>query len=105
MNLLDELTLEDLKNEQYELAELIGIEAYKTLVYNYAGSSIYVPKVDTLINVDRQDKIRSEFDGYNFRELALKYDVSERTIRRIVSEDVKKLRATPPDEQISFEEF
>ena len=42
MNLLEQLTLDDLDEEQQELAECIGLDAYKKLVATYAGNPINV---------------------------------------------------------------
>ncbi len=42
MSLLDKLTLDDLDADQRQLAECIGMEAYRKLLKNYAGSDIRV---------------------------------------------------------------
>lgn len=102
MNLLDELTLEDLGTEQRELAECIGIEAYKKLLINYAGSCVYVCKPDTVTLNARNAQIRKEFNGYNYLELAKKYNLSEISIRRIVSPVITEIKASPLPGQISF---
>jgi Mor family transcriptional regulator len=52
--------------------------------------------------MERNERIRAEFDGYNFRELARKYDLTEITIRSIVSDKVRELRARPMDGQLSL---
>lgn len=46
---LDQLILEQLHGNQRELAETIGIEAYKRLVLKYGGGNIYICKPDTLL--------------------------------------------------------
>ncbi|MBD5144740.1 MAG: hypothetical protein HDT21_02300 [Ruminococcus sp.] len=51
MCLLDKLTLGDLDEDQRELAECVGFDAYKKLLKNYAGSSITVPTPGTK-NID-----------------------------------------------------
>lgn len=74
-----------LRNEQQrEIAEIIGIEAYRKLVENYGGSRIYIEKFDTITRPDRNDEIRKKFDGGNYKQLAREYKLSEQTIRRIV---------------------
>ncbi|MGN1102042.1 MAG: Mor transcription activator family protein [Huintestinicola sp.] len=87
MTLLDELTLDDLDEEQRELADCIGLEAYKKLVYTYAGSIINVRDPEGLTREIRNRIIRSEFNGGNYNELAIKYRLSNRMIRNIV--DIK----------------
>lgn len=102
MNLLDELTIDDLDEEQRELADCIGMEAYRKLVATYAGSPINVRMPDKLTLKQRNRKIRSEFNGYNFSELAKRYELSERQIRNIVSDETAAIRNKPLDDQISF---
>lgn len=102
MDLLKEITFDDLEPEQRELAELIGLEAYKRLISVYAGSYVYVCKSETITAKIRNRKICMEFNGYNFRELARKYNLSERQIRNITSEELARLKNKPPENQISF---
>ena len=102
MNLLDELTLDDLDEEQRDLAELVGIEAYKRLINTYAGSFLYISKPDTLTVKVRNRKIIEEFNGYNYYSLARKYNLTERYIRKIVAHKVDEIRSQPIDNQISF---
>ncbi len=102
MSALEKVRLEDLDQEQKEVAELIGLDSYKKLMAEYGGMSIYIPKADRLERMERNDKIRSEFDGYNFRELAMKYGLTEVSIRSIVSDKVRELRARPMDGQLTL---
>lgn len=85
MNFLDKLSLEDLDEEQQELADCIGIEAYKKLVVTYAGSTINIRHPERLTRNLRDQAIRSEFNGANYNELAIKYHLSNRMIRYIVN--------------------
>ena len=40
---IDKLTsVDQLRDDQKELAEIIGLDAYKKLVVNYAGSFLYI---------------------------------------------------------------
>ncbi len=102
MSLLDNLTVDDLDEEQRQLAECIGIEAYKKLVRNYAGSCVYIRKPDTVTVKIRNEKIKKEFNGYNYLELAKKFNLSEISIRRIVSPVITAVKAAPFPGQTSF---
>lgn len=84
MKLLHKLKLDDLTGEQRELAETIGIDAYIKLVDAYGGSNIYIQKPDTVTRDARNSEICENFNGYNYRQLARRYDVTEKTIREIV---------------------
>ena len=102
MSLLDKLTLDDLDADQRELAECIGLEAYKNLLRNYAGSYIYICKPDTITANVRDEQIRREFNGYNYLDLAKKFNLSEISIRRIISPVLKAAKAAPLQGQTSF---
>ncbi len=44
-NLLDELSMADLKGTSYEIASVVGISAFKKIIYEYGGSSrLCIPK-------------------------------------------------------------
>ncbi len=102
MSLLDKLTLDDLDADQRQLAECIGLEAYKKLLKNYAGSDIRVRMPKRLLIPVRDIEIRENFNGYNYRELGLKYDLSVSSIRRIVSPVIPQIKAAPFPGQESF---
>lgn len=71
--------------QQKEIAEIIGIEAYRKLVEHYGGSHIYINKSDTVTRPDRDEEIRKKFNGTNCRQLAKEYNLSEPTIRNILN--------------------
>ena len=50
----------------------------------------------------RDEQIREEFDGYNFKELAGRYGLTEVRIRSIVSDKMREFRARPMDGQQSL---
>lgn len=102
MSAQEEIRLEDLSEGQQEVAALIGPENFGKLMEVYGGAYLYIPKTDRLERMERNERIRAEFDGYNFRELARKYDLTEITIRSIVSDKVRELRARPMDGQLSL---
>ena len=74
-----------LVGEQRELAEIVGLQAYRTLVKNYGGMHIYICKTDALLREFRNNEIYDSFNGANYRELAKKYNLSEKTVREIVA--------------------
>ncbi len=86
MDLLENLQLEHLDGDQKQLAETIGIEAYRKVASLYAGSVMYVPTVERLTKKVRDSSIRDEYNGYNQRALAIKYGVSEQWIRTIIGD-------------------
>lgn len=97
-----ELIYEKLAPEQQTIWDCIGAEAYLKLVERFGGFALYIAKIDTIERLSRDEKIRNEFNGVNFRYLAAKYNLSERTIRMIVSDIYEEARNAPMEGQISF---
>ena len=53
MSVLDKITMGDLDENQQQVAETVGLDNYKKLVAAYGGMSIYIPKPDAEIRIDR----------------------------------------------------
>lgn len=83
---LDNLTLEQLDGDAFDLAELIGMDAFKKLVEVYGGSSIlYVPTFAKLRNAARDRQLLQEYQSRkNLKHLARKFQMSERRARQII---------------------
>ncbi len=79
-----EMPIEELPEEFQSLAEEVGVEGILRLSEHLGGMSIYVPKIDRLVRKRRDERIRSEFNGANYRELANKYKRTETWIRQII---------------------
>lgn len=92
------VSFDQLSGDQRELAEIVGLEAYRKLVVNYGGMHIYVCKSETVLRDLRNAEICNDFNGFNYRKLAKKYDLSEKTVREIVSGKKEE----PIDGQVSF---
>jgi len=91
---MENIKLSDLQGDQRELAEVIGIEAYLSLVKIYGGMTIYIAKMDKLLNAKRDAEIVKRFNGYNYKYLANEYRLTERMIREIITRDGRKLGYT-----------
>ncbi len=98
-----ELRLEELSEEQRQIAETIGPEAYLKLTRRYGGTLIYVAKVEeNWQRRKRDEQIREEFDGSNYTQLAVRYGLTETWIRNIVMEKARELKRKPIDGQLSI---
>ena len=86
---LKNITVEsDFLNGIYnDLASLIGLEATKTIFDEYRGQQITFP-VEFYSKKFIHNQIVKEYNGYNVKQLATKYEYSERTIRRILKEHI-----------------
>lgn len=92
---MKELTPEQLVEPYKKIATSIGVENTIHLASMFQGTPLYFPKFDGSIYELRNQRIREEFNGSNHKELALKYDLTERWIYEIVS-------STADENQISF---
>lgn len=100
------LQIEDLRDEQKQIAEIIGVDAYVDLTKAFGGTSIYIAKAEELVKrKSRDEQIRDEFNGNNYAQLALKYGLSEVWIRNIVLDKAKEIKAKPIDGQMTLADF
>ena len=83
-SLLKKLTLDDILPNFVDIAECIGLESFKELVKLCGGSLISIPTLKTILRDVRDRQIAAEFNGYNIRELAVRYDLSDTTIYDIL---------------------
>lgn len=79
----------ELYNAVYkEISELIGLDATLKIYLRFKGQQITFPVRLYNPHLIQQNVIK-EFDGTNIRELAKKYDYSEKTIRRMIRDSVE----------------
>lgn len=80
----------ELLNTVYrEISEKLGMNAAMTIYEMFKGQQISFPTRFFDSAMIHQAIIR-EYDGSNIRVLAIKYNYSEKTIRRIIKEYIKK---------------
>jgi Mor family transcriptional regulator len=61
-----------------------GFDALSTVCECLGGTTVYIPKLQTVLKRCLEQEARSEFTGFNYTELAHKYGFSERQLRKIV---------------------
>jgi len=83
---IKEIKINDLDVKNKELAEIIGIENLIKLSEYYGGTRIYVNKLEEVLKPIRDKKIMDEYNRYNVKDLAKKYNLAEESVRRIVRE-------------------
>jgi Mor family transcriptional regulator len=84
------VTLDMLPEEGQEIANIIGIPNYLNLVMEFGGRSVYIHKLDSVIRLVRDEKIRKDFNGDNHAFLCKKHNLSEKQIRLILSANRNK---------------
>lgn len=79
-----DITVENLPEAYRILADAIGLPATIQAAPRLSGLGLYFPKLDRLLEQKRNDMIRREFDGSNYKYLATKYSLTERWVRDII---------------------
>lgn len=85
------LPAEDLPEPYAEMARVVGVSTVVDLAKAMGGSMLYLPKLESLLRMVRDKRIRDEYTGYNCRQLAKKYGITERRVRSIVAGVVPRL--------------
>lgn len=67
-----------------DIAMEIGMPALCTVLYYAGGLQMYIPKLEKILIPTRDKAIKKEFDGFNYNALAKKYNITERTVRKLV---------------------
>lgn len=102
MDYLDKITLDDLDEDQCQLAELLTLPVYVTLIRTYGGTYMYIPKPETISKNIRNEIINREFDGTNYKQLAKRHKLSEVTVRTIVYEKEREIAEQPLEGQMKL---
>ena len=82
--MLEHLSINDIPDSIKDVVEVIGIDAFKGLVRIAGGSNLYIPNESNLVKPIRNRKIKEEFNG-NYRDISIKYGISEVQARNIVN--------------------
>ncbi len=92
-----EINIEDMPNNDMKLvAESCGIEVAVMLLQYLSGIQLNIPKFGFKKIIDRY--ILENYDGHNAQDLAMKLDVSQRYVYKILKGNNKK-----KNEQLKFE--
>lgn len=83
--MLNKVKLEDIPQVHRELADLIGLDAFKKLVKYAGGSTIYVPVENCIVREVRNRILKATFKG-DYKSMARSYRISETHLRRILKE-------------------
>ncbi|MGL5712307.1 MAG: Mor transcription activator family protein [Paraclostridium sp.] len=84
-----DLKISDLPPQFENIANRLGIDKAKWLFEEFGGTSVYFPTEKMIYKEARDREIVSEYNGFNHRELAVKYNMSESYIRAIINRNKK----------------
>ncbi|MEG2246530.1 MAG: Mor transcription activator family protein [Peptostreptococcaceae bacterium] len=79
-----DLKISDLPPQFENIANRLGIDKAKWLFEEFGGTSVYFPTEKMIYKESRDREILSQFNGFNIKELASKYNMSESYIRAII---------------------
>lgn len=82
--LIEDTTISDIPDRYQRIVEIIGVEKYIELSDYAKGDELYFPKVDSILAPARNRRIRKEFNGYNAKELADRYNLTLPQILNII---------------------
>ena len=82
--MLEYLIKEDLPEGVVDIVDVIGMDAFKSLVKFAGGSNLYVPNEASLVKGVRNRMIRDSFDG-DYRKASRKFGLSTAQVRNIVN--------------------
>ncbi len=85
--LIEETTLEDIAESYRPVVQIIGIRKFIELSEYAKGDELYFPKKENIIAPARNRRIRKEWNGYNLKELAEKYNLTTKQIGNIVKDE------------------
>lgn len=87
MELIRETTLDDISESYREVVAIVGIDKFIELSDYARGDELYFPKVENIIAPARNRRIKKEYNGYNTKELADKYNLTTKQIGNILKDE------------------
>lgn len=79
-----DLKISDLPPQFENIAMRVGIDITKMLFEEFGGTSVYFPTEKMIYKEARDREIIEEFNGFNVKELASNYRMSESYVRSII---------------------
>lgn len=79
------MDISKLKDKDREIAELIGADNLTRLSIKYGGSYVYIPTLSTLKRSEISEELKQQYNGDNAAELGKKYNLSARTVIRMIT--------------------
>ncbi len=85
--LIADTTIEDIAERYRPVVEIVGIEKYIEVSRYAMGDEVYFRKPETLLAPARNRRIRKEYDGFNTKELAQRYNLTLPQIHAILKDE------------------
>lgn len=85
--LLQETRREDIPEKYSGIVSIIGIEKFVEMSEYAKGDKLYFPKAESILAPARNRMIKKEYNGYNVRELAERYNLTTTQIGNILKDE------------------
>lgn len=85
----NKINIDELPEVYRTIAEICDFDTAIKIAKHFSGEQIYFPTYDKIQNTVRNKKIIDEFNGYNYKYLAKKYNLTESAIRKICTEEIQ----------------
>lgn len=85
--LLEETTLDDIPDKYSGIIEIIGIEKFVEMSDYAKGDKLYFPKTESILAPARNRMIKREYNGYNVKELAEKFNLTTPQIGNVLKDE------------------
>ncbi|MFL1470930.1 Mor transcription activator family protein [Paraclostridium bifermentans] len=79
-----DLKISDLPPQFESIAMKVGMDITKMLFKEFGGTSVYFPTEKMIYKDARDREIIEKFNGFNVKELASNYNMSESYVRAII---------------------
>lgn len=85
--LLEDTSIEDIPDRYAEIVEIIGIDKFVEMAEYARGDKIYFPKTENILAPARNRRIKKEYNGYNTKELAERYNLTTIQVGNILKDE------------------
>lgn len=85
--LVKETVIDDISESYRPVVEIIGVEKFIELSDYAKGDELYFPKIENIVAPARNRRIKAEWNGYNQRFLADKYNLTTKQIGNILKDE------------------
>ncbi len=85
--LMDDTTMDDIAERYRPVVEIIGVEKFIEISRFARGDELYFPKPETILAPARNRRIKKEYNGYNAKELAQRYNLTIPQINLILKNE------------------
>lgn len=85
--LIGETKIDDISESYRSVVEIIGVDKFIELSDYAKGDELYFPKIENIIAPARNRRIKKEWNGYNLKQLAEKYNLTTKQISNIIKDE------------------